>query len=294
MRLRGRHGGGYLVVRKGCAMRGVWILVSLLAVLLVGVAVGAWFGPGATAQEGTPPAEEEFALPEGVTFAPLAYGTAEELPAAPADLVLFRFGLEPGATFQLDEDDPSVALAYVEEGALTVTMETPMTVLRAAGDETPFPEQMDLIKAGTEFTLEEGDSAIFPANVEGEIRNEGDESATLLVAQVAPLEGEAGTPEAGTPADAQVPEDAVTVEMNEIYFNPEEFSIPANPPVEVALLNRGQLLHNFSIDVLGIKVDVPSGETGQITINAPAGTYEYYCDQPGHLPAGMVGTLTVS
>ncbi len=76
-------------------MRRVWILVSLLAVLLVGIVVGARFGPGATAQDATPPAEEEFELPEGVSFEALGYGTAEELPAAPADVSLFRVGFEP-------------------------------------------------------------------------------------------------------------------------------------------------------------------------------------------------------
>ena len=35
------------------------------------------------------------------------------------------------------------------------------------------------------------------------------------------------------------------------------------------------------------------GETQEIVVNAPAGTYEYYCNVPGHKQAGMVGTLTV-
>jgi uncharacterized cupredoxin-like copper-binding protein len=38
---------------------------------------------------------------------------------------------------------------------------------------------------------------------------------------------------------------------------------------------------------------VSPGDTGSATINAPAGTYEYYCNVPGHREAGMVGTLTV-
>jgi uncharacterized cupredoxin-like copper-binding protein len=53
------------------------------------------------------------------------------------------------------------------------------------------------------------------------------------------------------------------------------------------------LPHNFSIDELGISVDVAAGEEGEATINAAPGTYEFYCNVPGHREAGMVGTLTV-
>ncbi len=48
--------------------------------------------------------------------------------------------------------------------------------------------------------MEEGDSALFPAGVGGEVRNEGDEPAAVLVADITPLEGGVGTPAAGTPA----------------------------------------------------------------------------------------------
>jgi uncharacterized cupredoxin-like copper-binding protein len=61
----------------------------------------------------------------------------------------------------------------------------------------------------------------------------------------------------------------------------------------VTLPNDGVTLHNFSIDALGISVDIAPGATETVTINAPAGSYEYYCNVPGHKEAGMVGTLTV-
>jgi uncharacterized cupredoxin-like copper-binding protein len=38
---------------------------------------------------------------------------------------------------------------------------------------------------------------------------------------------------------------------------------------------------------------VAPGDTVSATINAPAGTYEFYCNVPGHKQAGMFGTLTV-
>jgi uncharacterized cupredoxin-like copper-binding protein len=70
-------------------------------------------------------------------------------------------------------------------------------------------------------------------------------------------------------------------------------AIPANTDVTFDLPNDGAAPHNFSIDELGVSVDIAPGETKQVVINAPAGTYEYYCNIPGHKEAGMVGTLIV-
>ena len=40
-------------------------------------------------------------------------------------------------------------------------------------------------------------------------------------------------------------------------------------------------------------VALPPGETQTVVINAKPGSYEYYCNVPGHKEAGMVGTLVV-
>ena len=124
-------------------------------------------------------------------------------------------------------------------------------------------------------------------------------------AMTAPLEGEA-TPVAAAQEEAQsgaaaaTPAAAastapqqVTITSHDIYFDPKEVTIPANTDVMVELPNEGVTLHNFSIDELGIDVDIQPGQTEQTVINAPPGTYEYYCNVPGHRQAGMVGTLTV-
>jgi plastocyanin len=87
--------------------------------------------------------------------------------------------------------------------------------------------------------------------------------------------------------------EAVTVESNDIYFEPAELTIPADTDVPMSLPNAGAAPHNFSIDELGISVDIAPGATEETVINAPAGEYEYYCNVPGHKPAGMLGTLTV-
>jgi uncharacterized cupredoxin-like copper-binding protein len=99
------------------------------------------------------------------------------------------------------------------------------------------------------------------------------------------------TPVAGTPA---APAAEVTVEMVDIDFNPNEFTIPADSDVLVHLPNHGQIVHNFHIDPLDVhSEDVPPGGETTVTINAAAGDYEYYCAIPGHRQAGMVGTVHV-
>ncbi|MDQ3412891.1 MAG: cupredoxin domain-containing protein [Chloroflexota bacterium] len=82
--------------------------------------------------------------------------------------------------------------------------------------------------------------------------------------------------------------------MVDIAFVPTELTIPADTEVTILLPNTGAALHNFNIDELDIhSTDAVAGETLSVTINAPAGEYEFYCDIPGHQAAGMIGTLTV-
>jgi uncharacterized cupredoxin-like copper-binding protein len=97
--------------------------------------------------------------------------------------------------------------------------------------------------------------------------------------------------EAAGEAPAELSEQVVT--SFDIFFEPKEVAIPANTDVTFNLPNDGAAAHNFSIDELGIDVDIAPGDTAQTVINAPAGTYEYYCNVPGHKEAGMVGTLVV-
>ena len=86
----------------------------------------------------------------------------------------------------------------------------------------------------------------------------------------------------------------VTVVSNDIFFEPTELTIPANTNVKFILPNDGAAAHDFSIDDLDIQVDIAPGDTKEVIVNAPAGTYEFYCNVPGHKAAGMVGTLTVT
>jgi plastocyanin len=67
--------------------------------------------------------------------------------------------------------------------------------------------------------------------------------------------------------------------------------------VTVTLQNTGAVVHDFLSPALGVTkaVAVNGGQTGTVTFTAPSqpGTYQFWCDQPGHAAAGMVGQVTV-
>jgi nitrite reductase (NO-forming) len=105
-----------------------------------------------------------------------------------------------------------------------------------------------------------------------------------------PLSGASSGPTA-SPGNPSGP----VIDLVDIAFNPRGFSIPANTPTVVTLVNQGAVVHNFTIDELNVHSgDMQPGQSTTVTIDAPAGTYTYYCAIPGHRAAGMVGTLTVT
>jgi uncharacterized cupredoxin-like copper-binding protein/mono/diheme cytochrome c family protein len=99
------------------------------------------------------------------------------------------------------------------------------------------------------------------------------------------------SPGAGGEAGDVATSNQFTVESHDIFFTPTEIEIPSDTEVTILLPNLGAAPHNFSIDELDISVDIAPGETKEVTITAPEGEYEYYCNIPGHKEAGMVGTL---
>ncbi len=78
-------------------------------------------------------------------------------------------------------------------GELTFRVDVPMSVARAAGGGgTPTPPEE--VAADTEFTLQEGDSALFPGTMGGEVRNDGAEQATAWVVDILHVIEAAATP----------------------------------------------------------------------------------------------------
>jgi len=92
------------------------------------------------AQEGTPPADE-YAMPEGVTFDGLAFGTVALAPAGAVDLGLYRSRLEPCASVDLG-GDVAYYLISVESGTITFHVDAPASVTRAVAG-TPAAQRPD-------------------------------------------------------------------------------------------------------------------------------------------------------
>jgi nitrite reductase (NO-forming) len=113
----------------------------------------------------------------------------------------------------------------------------------------------------------------------------------------------------GTGAPAQKPSGAgagtgggaqnIAVKTTDMMrFEPANVQVRANVPVRLSIDNRGgALVHDFTIDNMGggmiqYKAQPNSQANGEFT--PAAGTYQFYCAEPGHKEAGMIGTLTVS
>jgi len=122
--------------------------------------------------------------------------------------------------------------------------------------------------------------------------------ADLQTQTAGPASIESGTAggapsEFGSPVASPGVAQSATFVAQDIFFEPTRATIVADMDVWVSLPNKGAAAHNFSIDELGIDVDIRPDEIQEIVINAPAGEYEIYCNVRGHREAGMVGTLIV-
>ena len=169
-------------------------VVALLFTLVLAIGASQGLSSGTQAQDATPPAEQQAGAPEGVSLVTLASGSIEVLAPGTANLALGRIRFVPGATFPFDPSDPSVNLLFMASGTLTFRVEAPMKVARGVEPGTPAPTEPEEIPAGTEFTMSDGDAALFPPNASGEVRNDGDEDATAWVSAVALFTATASTP----------------------------------------------------------------------------------------------------
>jgi quercetin dioxygenase-like cupin family protein len=176
------------------------VLLSVGVVVLLGI-VASWRQPVAIGQEANPAG----VVIGGVAFEPVTFATGIDLPS-PGDLFVVRAALDPGGVVPIAERDPALGIMLVESGTLTVQVEGPMTVTRGTGlgeamataqATGDFSVLMESVTAGQAVTLAAGDAAYIPANVAGEIRNEGPERAERLAFLVLSPEAMTG---AATPA----------------------------------------------------------------------------------------------
>ncbi len=112
-----------------------------------------------------------------------------------------------------------------------------------------------------------------------------------------PMGGHMGRRGQGTSSGtAPVAAGAPTLEVvaTDFAFRPAQFRVRARQTVNIALPNRGAILHDLTIPALRFQIVAQSGQRPAAALTATApGTYEFYCSVPGHQEAGMVGQLIV-
>ncbi|WP_144554262.1 cupredoxin domain-containing protein [Peribacillus simplex] len=85
---------------------------------------------------------------------------------------------------------------------------------------------------------------------------------------------------------------SIEVELNDDFFNPKVITIPNGTATTVILKNKGSKEHTFTVEKLGIDVEVQPGEEKNINVNPKqSGTYELMCRY--HFQEGMVGKVIV-
>jgi hypothetical protein len=165
-------------------MRRVSVGVLLIAFVLTALASQS-LPSVVDAQESTPAASPEAGQIEGLSANTLAAGELDVLSPGTAAIALGRISVAPGAVVPFDPGDLAADLILVTTGELTFRVEAPMSVARKSDPGTPAPAAPEAVEAGTEFTLREGESALFPPSTGGEMRNDGDAEATAWLASLA-------------------------------------------------------------------------------------------------------------
>ncbi len=96
------------------------------------------------------------------------------------------------------------------------------------------------------------------------------------------------------------PAGSIKVTMTEYKFDPGTINAPAGKVV-FYLVNVGSMSHDMVITqsdgttIVGRSDLVSAGDEFVFTVdNIAAGSYKFYCAQPGHADLGMRGTLTIS
>jgi len=156
-----------------------------LGIVVIGILM---MGGGAVvAQEGTPGPPDSFELAPGVIASNMVFVEGQENPS------LYRLSFAPGVSYPVQES-PGLELVYMESGTMTVRLNAPVTVASLNATDG----SGESVAADTEFTLSAGHFFVLAPGVSAEVRNDGEETATVSVAGLIP--GGMTVPAAATPA----------------------------------------------------------------------------------------------
>lgn len=85
---------------------------------------------------------------------------------------------------------------------------------------------------------------------------------------------------------------SVDVEMDDFYFGPTVLSGEAGQTLTVRLMNEGQAPHTFTVEAIGVDVELQPGESGEGDVTLPeSGALLVICRF--HAGQGMRGALSV-
>lgn len=91
----------------------------------------------------------------------------------------------------------------------------------------------------------------------------------------------------------QVTDGNISVEARDVNFDIGRIETSAGA-LDMTLIQRGKLHHTLVVEgVDGFKLAVNGEARDRGSVELSPGTYEYYCDVPGHRGQGMKGTLVV-
>jgi len=98
-------------------------------------------------------------------------------------------------------------------------------------------------------------------------------------------------------SESDVPKDAIKLKIGNNRIEPSEFTVSSGELVKLSVTSVDGKTHVFKFRDPALKavaIGIGSGRTRLIPFNAPkAGTYEFYCDVPGHDAAGENGKMIV-
>jgi uncharacterized cupredoxin-like copper-binding protein len=94
-----------------------------------------------------------------------------------------------------------------------------------------------------------------------------------------------------------MPVRTVEVAATEFAFDPAAIELEEAGTYAFTLRNDGSTEHALEIEGGDVEVEtdtIGGGETAELTVDLPAGTYELYCPVGDHRGRGMEGTVTVA
>lgn len=122
--------------------------------------------------------------------------------------------------------------------------------------------------------------------------------ALLVILSACGQSGSTGTaPPSSTAAGSATATATVNVTESEFAIDASPTSLPAGS-VTFAISNTGAASHDVVVKGPGVdnvaSALVSPGGTGSLTVTLQPGTYELYCNVPGHKDKGMDTTITVT